>query len=553
VLFFIHLLVPSAINPTIFVAADGTKWEAAGKSLKPINEHTDASGNRLFGAGYSPVTGYETLTTFRIGKTDTTIPVASVKDKAGNLITTANISASSTVRMYFNIEAGTPREEPIYCTGISGNNLTGCVRGISFQGADLTASSTIAQIHNAGSNIIMTNLGVMYGNEFVGVSGNQTVFDTKTFNTIPRVTSTTAIPLSNDQLVTKYYADTVVSTGFTSANIDATQGLKADGTSPEKVAINLSATSSGLLFNGSFGGKLGISTSSTGSTAIDSLGRLYFDTTVARTWSGAQTFNGSTTFNSGVYVPTPTGDPGQATPVAYVQQQVIYGNATGTAQVNITAGQAVWMSATSSQIMVTNTSVASSTFQFIGIAASTTNAGSTLTYTKPGGTNCNQSGLTPGLQYYLNGTTGQISTTAGTFFARVGIATSATCLQVMAPKYIRTGSFSVFSDLVGPTTTNVGFYPAHVELRAGCGSNGNMPGYGMSVGDETNTSVGFGYNGTNFVGGYDSSNAVHVYCNNSAAIVGTISNRDQYSFTYTENTISAGEMAGTISYTAWSE
>lgn len=292
-------------------APDGTQWEVHDESntLKSVvdEEKTTVDGEHVFGAGFAPVTGFQTQTTARVSASATTIPVASVTDKAGNTINPSLISSSSTVRMYFNFEAGTSREEPFYCTGISGLNLTNCVRGLSFQGSDLTGSSTIAQVHNAGASVIMTNLGVMYGNEFVGTSGDQTIFDTKTFNTLPRATSTTAVPTNNAEFVTKYYSDTQVAAGFSCSSVDQTRGIECSG-APATFGINISATSSGLLFSG---GQLKVSTSSTGGIAVNGIGNLYLDTSDALSWSGNQTFNAS------VFVNTPTID-GEATPKSYV-------------------------------------------------------------------------------------------------------------------------------------------------------------------------------------------------------------------------------------------
>ena len=246
----------------------------------------EGAKDQLFGAGYAPVTGFSTMTTARISASDTTIPVASVSDKAGNAIVPANISSSSTVYMYFSLEPGTTREEPVVCTGISGLNLTGCIRGVPFQGSTITSSSTIAQIHNAGSAVIMTNLGVFYGNEFVGTNGNQTIYDVKTFNTFPAVTSTTGLPVSANELATKYYVDAVGAGGFTANNVSSTLGLQA--------------ISSGVPDCPSAAACVGVSASTTDSNNGGFLnfaaitGKLYWDVVSflahAWTWSGAQTF-----------------------------------------------------------------------------------------------------------------------------------------------------------------------------------------------------------------------------------------------------------------------
>lgn len=493
----------------------------AGKTLTVLPEEMK------MGAGYAPVTGYQSRTTQYINSSAVTIPVASTQDPSGQQIVLSNISPTSTVKIYMNLEPGTSREEAVYCTGVTTVSWTGCVRGLAFQGASETSSSTLSFAHNAGSKIIITNIGQFY-NQYVSIDGAQDIWGIKTFRNLPSSASVTTVPTTADQLATKYYVDTVGAGGFTAANVSTTRGLSVDGSSPERVGVNASTT---------------------GALAFDSAGKLYFSGVV----NTSTIFNAAETHNGTVTVPTPTGlNTSVATNVSYVDQKIVFNNATGTAQVAITAGQAVWMSATSSQIMITNSSVASSTYQFVGIAASTTSAGQTLTFTKPGGINCNQSGLTPGVFYYLNGTTGQISSTPGTYFARIGTAITASCISITNPKFIATGYFAGGGQPAGAaSTTNVGFYPAHVELRAGCGSSPSS-GYGFSVGDETNTSVSFGYNSANYIGGTDASNAVRLYCNNAAVYTGTISSRSQYGFV---TTLTGGFVGGiyTIQYTAYSE
>lgn len=509
-----------------------------------------------FGAGYSPVTGFQTLTTSRVSAADTVIPVASVTDKAGNTIVPSNISSSSTIRMYFNFEAGSVREEPFYCTGISGLSLTGCVRGISFQGSDLTPSSTIAQIHNAGASVIMTNLGVMYGNELVGTSGNQTVFDTKTFNSLPKTTSTTAIPTSNDQLTPWYAAQSLVAGGLSSLNVSSTRGLIAYtgltncSTSGTCVAVNASSTGAINFYPST--GTLYVGASSTANDVSGGylkytnnvLNQLYWD--APSFLSGVHTWGGNNTFSSGVFVNTISRGIGTglaANDVA-LNQAVSNNEATGTTGIAVTAGQALYMSSTST-LFQTNSSVASSTYQFVGIAANSAVSGATVFYTKPGGINCSQTALSPGIKYYLSGSTGGIAITPGTFNATIGQATSATCIEVSNPKFIKTGSFFM-TGTTGASSTQIGFYPVHIELRAYCAG-------GMSLGDESNTSIYSGNNASVVVAGGDASNAVHCFPGSLANFAGTISSRDSTSFTTTLNSGPGASSVVNFEYVAYSE
>lgn len=496
---------------TVYNAPDSSKWEIQKETgkIRPLVESVepkvDSEGNAVLGAGYSPVTGYQTLTTSRVSASATTIPVASVSDRAGHTIATNGVSSSSTVRMYFNFEPGTSREEPFYCTGISSLNLTGCVRGIAFQGSDLSSSSTIAQIHNAGSPIIMTNLGVFYGNEFVSTAGTQTIYDVKTFVSFPEVSSTTALPTSNGQFATKYYADSVGAGGFTSANVSSTLGLTAYAGVPSCpsaaacVGINASSTS-GLSFN-----------LVTGALQLDPAMNLYL--------TGNFKFTGNVTSSGIVQVQNPTSTLDAANK-SYVDQQVAWNEATGTAGMAITAGNAVFISSTST-LFQTNTNVASSTFHFVGIANNTVSNGGTVKYTKIGGMNCNLTSLSPGNFYYLSGSSGGVAITPpGANMARIGQALNANCIEVLAPKYTATGTITISG--TGNTFVNTGFFPAHITIRAGW----DQKGVG-SIGDDGNTAVIF--DGNSVIGWTTTSSFqvmdTVIYC------LGTVSAKSESGFT----------------------
>lgn len=440
-----------------------------------------ASGETsLFGAGYTPVTGYQSRTTSYVAASAATIPVASTKDPAGNQIVLSNISSSSTVKVYFNLEPGTSREEGIYCTGVTSASWTGCVRGLPFQGGSDVASTTLQIAHNAGAPIIMTNISQFY-NEFVAVDGTQDIYGLKVFTTFPRFSVTSTSPTMGAEFATKFYVDTVGAGGFTANNVSSTLGLQAISsgtpncpTAAACVGINASSTAS---TNGGFLKFVEVST-----------GKIYWDVVSfiagSWSWSGTQTFQAATILNS----PTTTTDGANK---GYVDSSIAYGTATGTAGAPITAGQAVYIGTTST-LFQTNTGANSSTFQFVGFALNTTGTGSVVTYSPPGHINCAQTGLSAGYSYYLNGTLGQIDTTGTTRFARVGRAINANCMQVVPPKYISRGTIDIGA--TGAVTTTLGFYPAHIEIRAGGVFGGKH--LGMSVGDDTNNCVLSDYGST---------------------------------------------------------
>lgn len=414
----------------------------------------------VIGAGYTPVTGYQSRTTSYIAANATTIPVASTRDKAGNQIVLSDISASSTVRVFMSLATGTAKEEILYCTGVTASSWTGCVRGLSFQGGDATASSTLAFAHNAGTSIIITDVGQFFS-EFVDMSSSQTIFGTKTFNTFPQATSTTAIPTAANQLATKYYVDNVGAGGFTASNVSTTRGLSVDGSVPERVGVNASSTA-GLAFESS--GRLYVATESTGGITFNGSGALKVDTADDFSYTGTVT---ATTLR----VPTVPTNGNDVVNLTYYKNQLVYFTATSTAAQAITAGQALFLTTTSTA-NPTDTSSGTSTFFFIGFATANASAAAEVTYTRPGGINCNQTGLSPGAHYYLNGASGAISITEAANSARVGLALSATCIQVSTPKYKITGTVSTGAVASGSTfRVNTFFYPSSINtIASGAGS-----------------------------------------------------------------------------------
>lgn len=535
-------------------------WKDSKQQQQGLYDALDCGKDLL---GFGVVTDYQKTLSAPMTSSQSFVPVTSLTLRDGTALTMAPLGSM----VFLTLEPGAANEEIVVCTAIDSTNkqFTGCTRGLAFSGTSTAAVSANQKTHSSGGTVVMSNVHYVY-QQFLDLTttSSQNVIGPVVYTYFPKVTSTVAIPTTGDQLANKYYVDSIGAGGFTGNNVSSTLGLQAINSGVPNcpsaatcVGINASSTGALNFYPGT--GMIYVNASSTASDTLGGYIKHTFDSWNVLYWdavsflSGTHIWSGTNTFNSGTYVNTATynaAGTGLAANDIYAFNSAEFSGATSTGSVAITIGQAVYMSATSSQILQTNTSVASSTFQFIGISASTTSAGQAAFYTKPGGINCGQTGLTPGLSYYLNGTNGQISTTPGTFFARIGTAITANCIQVMAPKYVVTGSFGIGGG-VAATTTNVGFYPAHVELRAGCGGNGGTTGDGFSTGDETNTSVNFGYNGSNYVGGDDPSNAVHAYCNNAAPLKGTISARDRVSFTYT-GAASAG-VFGTLQYVVTSE
>src|ERR1035437_881793 len=92
----------------------------------------DSSGT---GGGYTPISSFQSVLTQYLTSNATTINVVNTLDKSGQQITLANISPSTTVKIYLNLEPGSTNEEPIMCTGLTATTFTNCVRGLPFQGS----------------------------------------------------------------------------------------------------------------------------------------------------------------------------------------------------------------------------------------------------------------------------------------------------------------------------------------------------------------------------------------------------------------------------------
>ena len=455
-----------------------------------------------YGAGYRPVTGYEArLTSFLDDVTaSTTINVNSTKDVAGVEIVLADISPAASPKAFFNLESGTPREEIVFCTGKSVNQWTSCTRGLSFQGGSLTASSTLAKDHNAGSKIIMTNVGQFYG-EFVSTNGAETITGVKTFDSLPVATSTSANPTTNDQLVTKFYADALINSGLTAAAVSTTLGLEAfvglTNCSTTGTCIGFNASSTGALAFTAVTGDVYVNVSSTDSNdggflkhTFGTLNRIYWDVVsfLAHpwTWTGAQTFSGVTQATIG---PSSTLDV-----VNY--GSLVGNNATGTAGGTITRGVALRVGG-DGLIYTTSANATNTVYEFIGVSLSATTAsGQQITYARPGGIVTGLSGLTADRAVYLGDSPTSLSNTPGTITARVGRALSATSMLVLSPSYYNRKSGSQNLDTVG-TVVSIATVWQPTKINLYCGGNvGNSVGQWTAQSSGGSSAHSIGYDAT---------------------------------------------------------
>lgn len=423
-----------------------------------------------YGAGYTPVSSYQSRTTSFVTAAATTIPVASTEDKAGNQIALTSITSSSTGMVYLTVEPGAANEEIVRCTGITSASFTGCSRGLPFQGGDMTASSTLAKTHNAGSKVIMSNVGQFY-TEYVSRVGSETIYGVKTYNDYPAVTSSAVLPTEAAQFATVAYADALAITGV---SVSTTQGMGTD--SDSNVLVIVSSTASD---NGGFISFV---------TTTNAIGQLFWDVrsflAKAWTWTAAQTFSALSTFTGDILMSghtTSTGTLAVQTPTStqdaanknYVDDSVSFFYATGTAGATITAGQALAAS-TTGQLIVADASNTTTTYRYVGFAVAAASAGSEVKYIRPGGIYVTSS-LVAGMPYYLSDTGGNLSATPGTVPAKVGIALSTTRLQLMDPDYkaMAAGSTTIQWDGSSGVIT-LGWIPSRVRLT--CGQNANNIG-----------------------------------------------------------------------------
>lgn len=292
--------------------------------------------------------------------------------------------------------------------------------------------------------------------------------------------------------------------------------------------------------------QLGVNASSTGSLAFDSNGALYVSPTFGAdktvTVNGPTVIAGAATSTGASFRVTATPSNGyDVVNKQYADVGFYASYATGTAYQSITAGQALYATPTSS-IAVINTSSGTSTYSFVGFAANSVAAGSTVTYAKPGGIACTLSGLTPGAMYFLNGASGQISKTPSTGNARIGLALSSTCLSISFPHYYAVGSITYNNGTSGYTTTTLGFYPAKMSLVSGCyGTGTSANSFVNDAGVVQLKSAGVG------TGVYDGSSAFA--CDNAGnKCLGSITDRSSTGFTVQESLVTTCDVK--ILYTA---
>src|SRR3990167_1708401 len=373
--------------------------------------------DKILGQGYNPVTVYQSRTTQYVDADDTTIPVVSTKDKAGNAIALTNISSSSTVKVYMNLEPGTSKEEPIVCTGVTASSWTSCTRGLAFQGTSESSSTTIATTHNAGAKIIITNISQFF-NQFASLEGSQIINNVKTFMVYPEfINSTTAT--TSEQFTTKRYVDNVANQGAATST-ESVGGISELATQIEMASSTNLGADNPLVLQARY------ATSTPGVRGLyvpiaendGYLSQSWLDLSESFIFSGgvisqsSSTFTASTTFS------------GRVLNMRQITNNV---TTTGAAIDGSTTPQAVAMSTTTGLIYQADGNNVSRV-QFVGFITTNESSGASP-YIQTGGLVTGFSGLTPGATYYVSDTAGSIASSPGTVTIPIGKAITATTIR----------------------------------------------------------------------------------------------------------------------------
>lgn len=527
--------------------------------------------------------GYQTAVAVATDATQSTLTVSSVSLRSGETLSTSTLRLGEGMPVYLKVNPNGPTEELWECWGLSNLTFDRCGRGIGYLGTGTTSTiAGLAKPHAAGERVILSNDAPFF-NRFMDTFTDQSVTGTKSFlsNVLRLGDGATAIQkiyFDNGQALPPYLkvlnggsnssffisqdgvSELELNSGGTAVGASSTKGIFiTDG------LIGVKASSTGALaFDGSDGSAyVNVSTTASNTGGFlkytyDAFNQIYWDIVSFlahdNTWSGVNTFtgdvalSGNTTSTGSLRAQTPTLDQDVAIK-SYVDGLAGQLSATGTSAVAITAGQALYITTTST-ISITSTSVPTTTFAFIGFAANSVSAGQTVTYTPPGGINCSQSGLTAGSNYYLNGTTGGVALTAGTYVARIGKALSATCIQVLQPYYKTTGTITMSSQTNGTTQSAfVGFYPAKMTFRTIRTTAGEE---GVSFGDDGNEAI-YQSRSAGTTGGWATRSSAIYFLAGSNSFYGTLA-RAATTFTITHVlSFGSGSVSGVIQWTAESQ
>lgn len=507
----------------------------------------------------------------------TTLIIQDFNDLDGTALTMADFGSVG----YGTCEPNSANEEQISWTGITVNGdgtstLTGVSTVLTY--TPYTKTSGLAQQHAGGTKFVVSNTAGFY-NEIAVKQNNETITGTWQFPnnaSTPTLGASYVAPTLSNQIASKGYVDSVAIAGApdasttvkgiveiaTGAELAAGTGTGGTGAILVPAGSSFTNTSAGAgdvnkvaVLNAS--GQLAAGFIADASTTVAGKSELA---------TGAETAAGTATGGTGsALVPANSSFTATSSGSADANKVGVLGSAgtladgfmyiTGTSGEAINAGQGVYIKASDSKLYKSVGTGDESTFSFVGVAADTVGAADLTLRVAPPGSIFTTTGLTAGAYYFVSDTAGTLATTPGTRFARVGLALSTTRLLVITPKYIRRGSFTVSG--TGNTSVTTGFYPAQIQIRAGCNSGG-AGGIGLSsMGDDSNTSISNLGSGGASSDAVDGSNAASLRTATPANILlGTVSAKSATGFTF--NTSAYSTSGGnfidhTIQWAAFSE
>lgn len=166
----------------------------------------------------------------------------------------------------------------------------------------------------------------------------------------------------------------------------------------------------------------------------------------------------------------------------FVTEQGISNSLTaGEALTGATLPQPVYVDTTSGKVYLCDANV-STKLQFVGFATTTASADASVVV-KTDGVVAGFTGLTVGVEYYLNDAVGTISATKGTNTVRVGIALSATQLLITRGVLRKIGTASLGD---GTTAVTLGFRPKVIRAHCTYNTTGDLFAYTSGVWEEAN-------------------------------------------------------------------
>ena len=342
--FLSYLLLVALITPQIaFANSFKPATLYLGKDLKKVTSQVQSQ--KLFKKGYKlykgqqlgsqVVTDFSVRLSASITTSQATIPVTSMVTKDGHTLTIIDFGATA----YLTVEPGSSREEIVKCTGISGNQFTGCTRGLAFYGTSTAAVTANQFSHQSGSSVILSNVHYVYLG-YADLDTAQTFTGKKTFATTTQITVS---PLSPTDIANKGYVDGVAIAGAPNMS-DTVKGIAKMSSTPSS-STNPIVLNSEEVSTTSSANKV-VRASSTG--FIDNSWLNLFNAN--NNWIGTNTFSGTLVSSGptiGFYQIFGDGSDGATTTFGIVTltRDMYYSNLTiSTTSTIITAGYRIYVS-----------------------------------------------------------------------------------------------------------------------------------------------------------------------------------------------------------------